>query len=752
MNLFPQKKNILLALFALTALTTQAQMVTPQWVKCNNEGCTLLDPYYSEGVTLNWEGGCLNGKANGHGTLTKYQNGEYESTFVGYYDNGSREGYGTFTHKDKSVTTGYFTAGQLNGEGKRTNEDGSVYEGEFIHYRQHGKGTMLYANSTNFEGYFVSDKPYTGTFTSVVYEITNIQRYQIVDEIVEEKPSGYSPEIGKRVTEYFDADWMRCKKENAVFYRLITYAAANKPQGTVKDYYISGELQSEFTAVYIDYDDEGKKFREGEAIWYYKNGKIEQKKYYFNNKLHGIKSSYYESGERYEETTYDQGVAQGLYQQWYPSGRIKWTAYYDNGELVDNKYIEYDENGSGASVYIENFKANKTKWSHKDDSALSYVTSKGFVALGVYASSMQYIRGNYINLNQEVDYSIEGIIHKESGTGSEGYGLFFGFKGWDNCFRFLISEPGYFMVSGKVEGIDTKLCEWTSTNAIFRGNQRNLLKIMKIGEEFIFSINGVVVLKTAALALRGNAIGIHAYGKGDYILESLIVKEFIPTEEGSEVEPDANAWLGNGSGFFIHTKGYIATNYHVIADASEIQVTYYQQGTKYSHTAKVVVTDKQNDLAIIQITDPSFQTLPSIPYVFSTNIQDLGTDVFALGYPMANVMGEDIKFTDGKISAKTGLEGDITAYQISVPIQPGNSGGPLFDSKGNLVGITSSALNREKFNAENVNYAIKATYLKNLIDVMPESISLPNDTTIYSKSLTEKIKVLSDFTPIIRIR
>jgi S1-C subfamily serine protease len=115
-------------------------------------------------------------------------------------------------------------------------------------------------------------------------------------------------------------------------------------------------------------------------------------------------------------------------------------------------------------------------------------------------------------------------------------------------------------------------------------------------------------------------------------------------------------------------------------------------------------------------------------------------------------MGEDIKFTDGKISAKTGIEGDITTYQISVPIQPGNSGGPLFDSKGNLVGITSSALNREKFNAENVNYAIKATYLKNLIDVMPESISLPNDTTIYSKSLTEKIKVLSDFTPIIRIR
>jgi S1-C subfamily serine protease len=115
-------------------------------------------------------------------------------------------------------------------------------------------------------------------------------------------------------------------------------------------------------------------------------------------------------------------------------------------------------------------------------------------------------------------------------------------------------------------------------------------------------------------------------------------------------------------------------------------------------------------------------------------------------------MGDEIKFTDGKISSKTGIEGDITVYQISVPIQTGNSGGPLFDIKGNLVGITSSILNKEYFNSENVNYAIKTSYLKNLIDVMPESISLPNNIEIYNKPLTEKIKLLSDFIPIIRVK
>ena len=123
-----------------------------------------------------------------------------------------------------------------------------------------------------------------------------------------------------------------------------------------------------------------------------------------------------------------------------------------------------------------------------------------------------------------------------------------------------------------------------------------------------------------------------------------------------------------------------------------------------------------------------------------------------MGYPIADVMGDEIKFTDGKISSKTGIEGDITVYQISVPIQPGNSGGPLFDSKGNLIGITSAGLNKEYFNSENVNYAIKTTYLKNLIDVLPEKITLPNNTTIYTLPLTEKIKTLSDFIPIIRVK
>ena len=142
----------------------------------------------------------------------------------------------------------------------------------------------------------------------------------------------------------------------------------------------------------------------------------------------------------------------------------------------------------------------------------------------------------------------------------------------------------------------------------------------------------------------------------------------------------------------------------------------------------------------------------SIPYNLDFKIKDIGSEVFALGYPMADVLGDEIKYTEGSISSKTGIDGDISSYQISVPIQPGNSGGPLFDENGNVVGITSSILNREMFDSENVNYAIKISYLKNLIDVLPKTIKANNSDVLKKMSKTEKIKELKNFIPIIRVK
>ena len=407
-------------------------------------------------------------------------------------------------------------------------------------------------------------------------------------------------------------------------------------------------------------------------------------------------------------------------------------------------------------VYNEIFRENENQWSAKVEGSSSEISQDGRVSLQLNNNNTT-VRYNYITLDQNSDYSIESIVQRVSGNDGYMYGVLFGFKDWNNYYHFGITEYGSYRIFGKFEGVNIEIADWTKSDAINTGNNRNQLKILKFDDQYIFSINGSIVMRTENKQLRGNNFGIMAGGKGQYYLENIIVKEFMSTDELNQKAPKitnkiAEDWKGNGSGFFINEKGYIATNYHVVDGANEIQVEYFQKGIKKALEAKVIVTDKQNDLAIIQIQDPSFVKLSSIPYVFNSSTRDVGTEVFALGYPISSVMGKEIKFTDGKISSKTGIQGDITVYQISVPIQPGNSGGPLFDIKGNLVGITSSALNKEYFNTENVNYAIKTSYLKNLIDVMPETITLPNNIEIYIKPVTEKIKILSDFVPLIKVK
>jgi len=129
----------------------------------------------------------------------------------------------------------------------------------------------------------------------------------------------------------------------------------------------------------------------------------------------------------------------------------------------------------------------------------------------------------------------------------------------------------------------------------------------------------------------------------------------------------------------------------------------------------------------------------------------VGTKVYAYGYPMAlSIMGKEIKVTDGIISSKSRFDGDITTYQITAPIQGGNSGGPLFDEKGNLIGINSSGIRKDI--ADNVGYTIKTNYILNLLDVLPKNIELPSSTDLESLPLTEQIKVLSKYVVLIKVK
>ena len=147
----------------------------------------------------------------------------------------------------------------------------------------------------------------------------------------------------------------------------------------------------------------------------------------------------------------------------------------------------------------------------------------------------------------------------------------------------------------------------------------------------------------------------------------------------------------------------------------------------------------------------NFDGLDDLPYNFKSRSSDVGTKVYAFGYPMAlSIMGKEIKVTDGIISSKTGFDGNITTYQITAPIQGGNSGGPLFDDKGNFIGINSSGLRADV--ADNVGYTIKSSYVMNLIDVLPKSIELPSNTKLQSLPLTEQIKEISKYVVLVKVK
>lgn len=209
------------------------------------------------------------------------------------------------------------------------------------------------------------------------------------------------------------------------------------------------------------------------------------------------------------------------------------------------------------------------------------------------------------------------------------------------------------------------------------------------------------------------------------------------TTSGIDNESDSKIWTGSG---YALLKNCIVTNYHVVDGAKTILVKGINGDFTKSYAATVLASDKFNDLAILKLRDGHIQS-SSIPYSIVTATAEVGEDVFVLGYPLTSTMGDEIKLTTGVVSARTGFQGDVSLYQISAPIQPGNSGGPLFDSKGNVIGIVSA----KHQGAENVGYAIKASYLRNLAESAGVQDLLPSVNRYPSNTLSSRVKTAKPF-------
>jgi V8-like Glu-specific endopeptidase len=206
--------------------------------------------------------------------------------------------------------------------------------------------------------------------------------------------------------------------------------------------------------------------------------------------------------------------------------------------------------------------------------------------------------------------------------------------------------------------------------------------------------------------------------------------------------------VSSGTGFAINNQGYILTNNHVVENSKEVFVKGFNSDFNKQYKAEIVLRDKNNDLALLRIVDEDLDSFANPPYTFKRSLSEVGESVFALGYPLRATMGDEIKLTNGIISSKSGFQGDITNYQISVPVQPGNSGGPLLDNQGNIIGVISA----KHIGAENASYAVKIIYLMNMLESSGEKIELNNTNMIYNQNLPNQVKQIRSFVYIIECK
>jgi serine protease Do len=205
----------------------------------------------------------------------------------------------------------------------------------------------------------------------------------------------------------------------------------------------------------------------------------------------------------------------------------------------------------------------------------------------------------------------------------------------------------------------------------------------------------------------------------------------------AKVPVEAEFKLG-GTGFMIDPRGYIITNAHVIGNSTVVIV---QNNKGQEFRSNIIFISHTSDLAFLKIVDSDYKATAAIPYSISKGNIELGEAIFTLGYPR-----DEIVYGEGYLSAKTGFNGDTLACQIAVAANPGNSGGPVLDKNGEVIGVLS---NRQT-QAQGAVFAIRS---KNILSALEEmksdtslaSIHLPQNSTVKNLDRVQQIKKIQEF-------
>jgi S1-C subfamily serine protease len=205
------------------------------------------------------------------------------------------------------------------------------------------------------------------------------------------------------------------------------------------------------------------------------------------------------------------------------------------------------------------------------------------------------------------------------------------------------------------------------------------------------------------------------------------LKDQINTDK--KAERKSIQFKSGGTGFLIDGKGYLVTNAHIIRNSINIAV-FNNKGEEFN--AVVLKTDNVKDIAILKIEDKGYKSIASLPY---------GEPIYTLGYPR-----NDIVYSEGYLSARTGFNGDTLSCQLGIAANRGNSGGPVFNHNGEVIGILST----KETESEGVAFAIQSKYIFDAIDQLKkdtiyQSLKLSSKSSVRGMNKQQQVQKIQDY-------